>query len=66
MSQQLHTVGLIAENLGVPVHRVEYVLRTRNIKPAHRAGALRIFTLEQVDRIAEEIESIDTCRELGI
>ena len=66
MSQQLHTVGLIAEKIGVPVHRVEYVLRTRNIKPAFRAGGLRIFTPEQADDIAEVIQSIDDCRELGI
>jgi hypothetical protein len=37
------TVGKIADRLGVPVHRVEYVLRTRPIQPKGWAGNARVY-----------------------
>ena len=53
------TVGEIARRLGIPISRVEYVIRTRRIEPAGMAGNARVFTEEDVDRIAGEIERID-------
>lgn len=41
--QKALTVGVIAERLGVPVHRIEYLLTSREIKPVQRAGRLRVF-----------------------
>lgn len=51
----LLTVGEIAQRLGVPLHRVEYLIRSRGISPRSRAGQLRVFTEEDVLRLAEEL-----------
>jgi DNA-binding transcriptional MerR regulator len=53
------TVGEIARRYGVPVHRVEYVIRSRNIRPSGRAGNCRIFREEDVERIASHLRHID-------
>ena len=46
---KLRTPGVIADELGVPLARVLYVLRTRNhIKPIGRAGVLRLYGREAV------------------
>ena len=57
------TVGVIARQYGVPVHRVEYVIRSRNIKPASRAGSAYVFTEADVQFIGSELRRID--REKG-
>ncbi|MBC7835118.1 MAG: helix-turn-helix domain-containing protein [Phycisphaerales bacterium] len=49
------TVGEIARRLGVPVHRVEYVIRTRDIHPSVLAGNLRVFTEADLDHIGTEL-----------
>lgn len=59
MPEQLNTVGVIAAKLGVPVHRVEYILRARTIEPVSRAGGLRIFTPEQAEQIADDLRHVD-------
>jgi hypothetical protein len=53
------TVGEIARRLNEPVHRVEYVLRTRDIQPAGVAGNARVYTDDDVKRIAAELADID-------
>ena len=53
------TVGEIARRLDVPVHRVEYVVRSRRIRPASRAGSLRVFSEAAVARIASELRRMD-------
>ena len=58
----LPTVGVIAERLQKPIHRIEYVIRARGIQPAAVAGNCRVFTDEQVERIAEELRRIDEGR----
>ncbi len=55
-NQNLLTVGDVAEQLGIPVYRIQYLLRTRNIKPIQRAGILRLFTNDQLDLIREELQ----------
>lgn len=57
------TVGVIARRLGVPLHRVEYVIRSRDIQPASVAGNARVFTEADVDFIASELRRIDAERE---
>jgi DNA-binding transcriptional MerR regulator len=52
------TVGEIARRLGVPLHRVEYVIRSRAIRPSVRAGNLRVFTEADVQHIASELRRI--------
>ncbi len=53
------TVGEIARRLGVALHRVEYVIRARHVRPSGRAGNARVFTEADVDRIASELRRID-------
>jgi len=58
------TVGEIARRLGEPVHRVEYLIRSRGIRPSGIAGHARVFGEEDVKRIAGELERIDREREV--
>ena len=60
--RMLPTVGEIASRLGVPIHRVEYVVRSRDIEPAGRAGNARVFSEAAVDRIRSECHLIDADR----
>ncbi len=55
----LLTVGEIAKRLGVPYHRVTYVIETRKIRPLGVAGQARVFTEANVDHIASELRRID-------
>jgi hypothetical protein len=57
------TVGEIARRLGEPVHRVEYLIRSRGIEPSGIAGHARVFGEEDVARIAGELDRIDQERE---
>ncbi len=61
----LWTVARIATHLGVDRHRIEYLIDARGIKPIARAGIARIFAPADVDRLAREIERINTEREGG-
>ena len=54
------TVGEIARRLGQPVHRVEYLIRSRQIRPSGRAGNCRVFAEEDVSRISAELRQIDS------
>ena len=53
------TVGEIARRIDQPIHRVEYLIRARHIRPSAVAGNVRIFTEADVDRIATELGRID-------
>jgi len=56
----LLTPGRIADELGVPLSRVLYVLTTRrHILPAARAGTLRLFDREAVAMVRHELNAID-------
>lgn len=61
----LWTVARIASHLGVDRHRIEYLIDARGIKPIARAGIARIFAPADVERLAREIEKINTEREGG-
>jgi hypothetical protein len=54
------TVEEIARRLGQPVHRVEYVIRSRRLRPASRAGIARVFAEADVERIAAILREIDS------
>jgi len=57
----LLTVGVIADELGVPVERVCRVLRRRrHIRPAALAGNVRLFSNDSFTQIRHELSSIDT------
>lgn len=57
---QLITPGVIAQRLGEPLHRVLNVLATRpHIRPAARAGTLRLYADEAVAMVRYELNLID-------
>lgn len=63
MAPKLTTPGVIAATLGVPLHRVLHVLRTRrHIQPAARAGNLRLFDRRDVALVRHELNAIDARR----
>lgn len=58
---QLTTAGVIARKLGVPLHRVQYVLRTRtHIKHTAWGGNLRLFPREAIAMVSDELELIES------
>lgn len=60
---QLLTTGRIAGELGVPVHRVVRIVRTRgHIKPTARAGATRLYSREALAEIRHELTTIEARR----
>jgi hypothetical protein len=60
-----NTVGVIAQRLGAPVHRVRYVIDTRHIRPVAIAGAARVFSDADVQHIASELRRIAEEKEGG-
>lgn len=61
---RLRTPGVLASDLGEPLHRVQYVLRTRrHIRPAARAGRLRLFDRAAVALIRHELNAMDARRD---
>lgn len=60
---RLITVGVIAREVGVPLHRVLYVLATRShIRPSARAGTLRLYDRKAVAMVRHELHAIDARR----
>lgn len=60
---KLRTPGVLAADLGEPLHRVLNVLRTRpHIRPAARAGTLRLYARQAVAMVRHELNAIDARR----
>jgi hypothetical protein len=57
------TVGQIAIRLAVPIHKIEYLIRSRNIAGIGRVGNLRVFGAADLDFIASELRRIDAQRQ---
>jgi hypothetical protein len=56
------TIGVIAERLGRPLHKIEYIIKARKIWGIGRAGNARLFSEDDVRLIALELQRIDTAR----
>jgi hypothetical protein len=57
------TPGRIADELGVPLPRVVYILATRrHILPAARAGTLRLYDQSAVAQVCYELNAIEARR----
>ncbi|MDI9431030.1 MAG: hypothetical protein QM570_04860 [Planctomycetota bacterium] len=54
--QKALTIGEIARRLDWPIHRVDYFLRSRRIEPKARAGILRIFGGDVIERLRSEAD----------
>jgi hypothetical protein len=65
-AQSLPTVGVIAAEEGVPVHAVEYVIRTRGIEPSGWAGNARVYAGAEVARIKSELRRIQREKEAAL
>ena len=59
LSSSIASLGEIARRLDVPIHRVEYVVRTRRIVPTLVAGGRHFYSEASVQRIGSEIKRID-------
>lgn len=55
---QFPTVGGIARLWGVDIHKVEYLIRARGLKPIGKAGIACVYSAEDVERIGEELRRI--------
>ena len=59
---KLHTVGDVARILGTPIHRVEYILKTRpQIRPVGRVGIARVYDDAAVELLRAGLQEIE-CR----
>jgi hypothetical protein len=57
---KVRTIGSVALELGQPLHRIQYILRSRpHIQPTATAGRLRLFNEQTVERIEAELRKID-------
>ena len=57
------TIGTIARRLGQPIHRIEYLIRARRIRPCGWAGNARVFPEEAIEVIAAELQRIASVKE---
>lgn len=56
MTKDLYLISEVAERLGVPPHRVAYLLMTRKIEePKLRMGNRRIFNNDDAKRVADAL-----------
>ena len=63
----LRTPGVIAQILRQPLHRVQYILNTRpHIRPAARAGRVRLYDGRAVEAVRAELARIDARAEGGV
>ena len=57
------TIGEIARRLGAPIHRVEYIISSRGLKAALRAGHIRVFSESDLQFIESVLHRMDADRE---
>lgn len=61
------TPGVMASELGVPIHRVIRVLATRrHIREVGRAGTIRVYKREAIALVRHELNAIDARRGHGV
>ena len=53
------TIGEIARRLGVPHHRIEHLIQSRDLRPVARAGNARVFDEATVEYLRAELRRID-------
>ena len=59
------TVGEVASRLGVPLHRVDYAIRSRRIAATVTAGGRRLYGDDAIDVIARVLGQITERREVA-
>ncbi|MCE9548276.1 MAG: hypothetical protein K8T25_22615 [Planctomycetia bacterium] len=64
---RLLTPGRIAATLRQPLHRITYILASRtHIRPAARAGSLRLYDRRALAMVRHELNAIDARRQRGV
>lgn len=66
MKSTLFTVGDMARELELPIHRVQYLIRSRNIQPTQRAGLIRLFDEATLTALINEANAIEARRNMGV
>lgn len=60
---RLITPGSIAAEIKQPLHRILHILKTRkHIRPAARAGTLRLYRRQAIAQVRHELNAIDARR----
>jgi hypothetical protein len=57
--RQEWTVGEISRRWSEPLHKVEYAIRSRRIRPAARAGIARVFDAEGLAQIEAALREMN-------
>jgi predicted transcriptional regulator len=64
MPPKLVTIGRIADECDVPIHRVRHILATRShIQPAAFAGLVRLYRADAIAMVRHEIHTINARRD---
>ena len=66
MLPKLTTPGVMAAELGIPLHRVLHILNSRrHIQPSARAGTLRLYSKDAIVMVRHELSAQDArkCRQ---
>ena len=53
-TKRAFTIGEIGRQTGWPNHKVEYFIKSRKIEPVLRAGNIRVFGEDIVERLLSE------------
>jgi hypothetical protein len=62
-SKLFGSTGAIVRQLNEPLHRILYVIKSRQIRPSAIVGNARAFTEADVERIVLALREIDAKRE---
>ena len=58
VTEKGYTASDISREAGVPLHRVQYVARSRNVEPNQRVGNLRLFSESDRQFMLSELRRI--------
>jgi hypothetical protein len=56
--RELYTTGEIADVLGEPPTRVQYIIAKHRLKPVQRIGIFRLFNSQQVELIRRGLYNV--------
>jgi hypothetical protein len=56
------TVGVIASRTHQPIHRIEYLIKSRGIAALAMAGNARVYSEDALEAIVQELHRIDSVR----
>ena len=56
------TLVSLASEFKVPVHRLQYLVKSRQIQPAERVGNIRLFDETALERLRAELHVDHRCK----